>query len=58
MDIAALSTALSTTKVSNDVSVAMLKKSLDTLDTTGENMVKMMELSVNPNLGQNIDFSI
>lgn len=58
MDIAALSTALSTTKVSNDVSVAMLKKSLDTLDTTGENMVKMMELSVNPNLGQNIDLTI
>ena len=58
MDITGLSTAMSTASVSNDVSVAVLKKSLDTLDTTGDNMIKMMEASVNPNLGQNIDFSI
>ncbi|MDO5402094.1 MAG: YjfB family protein [Eubacteriales bacterium] len=58
MDIAGLSTALSTAQVNNDVSVAVLKKSLDTLDTTGENMIKMMEASVYPNLGQNIDYSI
>lgn len=58
MDIAGLSTALTTTQVASDVSVAVLKKSLDTLDTTGENMIKMMESSVYPNLGQNIDYSI
>lgn len=58
MDIAGLSTALSTTQVASDVSVAVLRKSLDTLDTTGENMIKMMESSVYPNLGQNIDYSI
>ncbi|MDD3241143.1 MAG: YjfB family protein [Lachnospira sp.] len=58
MDIAGLSTAMSTASVSNDVGVAVLKKSLDTLDTTGDNMVKMMEASVTPNLGQNIDYSI
>ena len=58
MDIAGLSTALSTTQVASDVGVAVLRKSLDTLDTTGENMIKMMESSVYPNLGQNIDYSI
>lgn len=58
MDIAGLSTALSTTQVASDVSVAVLRKSLDTLDTTGENMIKMMESSVYPNLGHNIDYSI
>lgn len=55
MDIAALSTAMHMTDVQNQVGVAMLNKSLDTLDDMGEGMVKMMEASVTPELGQNID---
>lgn len=58
MDIAGLSTNLSTINVVNDVQVAVLRQSLDTLETSGDSLTKMMEASVNPELGQNIDISI
>lgn len=38
-----------------DVGVAVLAKSLDTIETLGQGMIKMMEQSISPNLGQNID---
>lgn len=59
MDIPGLSMALAQNQVMSDVGVAMLSKSLDTLETVGTNMVDMMEtsleLSVNPAVGANID---
>lgn len=58
MDIAGLSTNLSTSNVVNDVQVAVLRQSLDTLETSGDSLTKMMEASVNPELGQNIDIRI
>ena len=62
MDIPALSMALSQNKILNDVGVAMLSKSLDTMQDTGEALVASIdsaaELSVNPNLGANIDIRI
>ncbi len=58
MDIAGLSTNLSTINVVNDVQVAVLRQSLDTLETSGDSLTKMMEASVNPELGQNIDTRI
>lgn len=58
MDIAGLSTNLSTINVVNDVQVAVLRQSLDTLETLGDSLTKMMEASVNPELGQNIDIRI
>lgn len=58
MDIAGLSTNLSTINVVNDVQVAVLRQSLDTLETSGDSLTKMMETSVNPELGQNIDIRI
>ena len=58
MDVANLSMNLNSSRVINDVQVAVLKKSLDTLETTGDDLPKMMEASVTPNLGQNIDISI
>lgn len=62
MDIPGLSMALAQTQVMNDVGVAMLSKSLDTLETVGTDMVDMMkssmELSVNPSVGVNIDMYI
>ena len=51
MDIASLSTAMSTQNILNDVSVAMLSKSLDTVEDMGDGMVKIMESSVTPYLG-------
>ena len=58
MDIASLSTAMSTQNILNDVSVAMLSKSLDTVEDMGDGMVKIMESSVTPYLGQNIDYHV
>ena len=58
MDIAGLSTNLSTINVVNDVQVAVLRQSLDTLETSGDSLTKMMEASVNPELGLNIDIRI
>ena len=58
MDIASLSTAMSTQNILNDVSVAMLSKSLDTVEDMGDGMVKIMESPVTPYLGQNIDYYV
>lgn len=58
MDIAGLSTALQTRDIMSSVSVGVLNQNLDTIEEMGDGMVKMMEASVNPNLGQNIDFSV
>lgn len=59
MNIPALSVGLSQVQTLNDVGVAMLAKSLDTLESTGDQMVNMMkssmELSVNPAVGGNFD---
>lgn len=58
MDIASLSTALSMTQVNNDVGTLMLSKQLDTMENMGDSMIKLMEQSVNPHIGGNIDISI
>lgn len=58
MNIASLSTALSMTQVNNDIGVLMLGKQLDTVEVMGDSMIKMMEQSVTPHLGANIDISI
>ncbi len=59
IDIPSLSMAMSQNKVMSDFSVAMLDKSLDTFTDLGDTMTKvLMEQSVNPNLGGNIDISV
>lgn len=58
MDIASLSTALSTNRLQTQISVAMLSKSMETTETLGDNMVKMMEQSVQPYLGQHVDINV
>lgn len=63
MDIAALATGLSQSKIMNDVGTAVLSKALDTQESTGNQIVNMidrsaMELSVNPNVGSNFDMSV
>lgn len=58
MDIASLSTALSMTQVNNDFGVIMLSKQLDTAEDMGDSMIKLMEQSVTPHLGGNIDISL
>lgn len=58
MDITSLTMAMSTSNVNTDIGIAVLGKNLDTLKQTGDGMLKMMESSVTPYLGQNIDYSV
>ena len=57
-DIASLSTAMAQNKVMSDFGTAMLAESLDTFESSGDDMKRMMELSVNPSVGANIDVSL
>lgn len=58
MEISALSGALTAADTANQIGVAVLSKNLDTVEALGDGMVKMMEQSVMPHLGQNIDISL
>lgn len=62
MNIPELSTALANVQLSNQVSIAVLDKALESSETAGESMINMMdrsmELSVNPNIGSNIDILV
>lgn len=58
MDIPALSIAMSTEWVQRDWSLALMSKTLDTMETNGDALTKLMESSVTPNLGQNIDIRL
>ena len=58
MDIAALSTSMAMTDVANQAAIRVLSMSLDDLETAGDGLRKMMEMSVNPGLGANIDVSV
>lgn len=54
-DIALAQMPSLSTSAPNDIAVAMLSKQLDMTQTMGSNMVKAMELSVNPHIGGNIN---
>ena len=58
MDIPALSIAMSQANLVTEHTVAMLAKTLDTVEESGAMMIQMMEQSVNPHLGQNIDITV
>ena len=59
MDIAGYSvanaSANASANVQQSVSVAMLSKTLDVQQMQGDQLTKMMEMSVNPSVGGNID---
>lgn len=42
----------------SDIGVAMLNKQLDVSQSSGEALIRAMELSVNPAIGSNIDLYI
>lgn len=61
MDIVAASMALSQSNLSDQVGMALMNLAKDQMEVSGENLVKSMksmELSVNPNVGGQIDISI
>jgi hypothetical protein len=58
MDIAALSMAMSQTKVQESASIAVMGMAMDTCKQDATQMTEMMSnMAVNPNLGNHIDVS-
>lgn len=58
MDVALTSMVLSQLNLQSQIDTAVLTMSLDTVEVASDNMIKMMEQSVTPNLGQSIDIKI
>ncbi len=63
MNIAAIgssdiSLSVSGTSNMNAIDTALLRKSLDAVETNGAMLTQMMEQSVNPNIGANIDIQL
>lgn len=58
MDIANLSLNMGHQNIMSDVATAVLANTLDLVEENGVQMRKMMEQSVQPNLGQNIDLMV
>ena len=55
MYIAALSMALSQMNVRTEANVSIMKKTIDQAETNGQDVVKMLEQSVQPHIGSRLD---
>lgn len=58
MDIAALSTSMAQASTNQMVSLAVTKLAINTSVQQTSDLTQMMEQSVSPNLGKNIDFRV
>ena len=58
MDIASISTAMSMAELQTDIGIAVLSKSMDNMEVMGEGMKKILESSVTPHIGGNVDVSV
>ncbi len=58
MDIASMSLRMNQTNVMRDVNIAVLDNALEQQQADGAALTKMMEASVQPNLGQNFDVRV
>ena len=58
MQVASIPLQVNPPVSSVDVGVAVLAKNLDVVKELGQSMIKMMEQSVTPHLGQNIDLKV
>jgi hypothetical protein len=58
MDISALSISLSQYNLSQAVGISVLKMAKEQSSEQSQQLVQMMELSVQPNLGGNLDISV
>jgi len=56
--VASMSMAMSQASLSQQVSIAVTKKAMTASEESAQALVRMMELSVNPNLGSNINVSV
>lgn len=58
MDIAALSIAMSQFEFRQSASVSIAKLTMDTVQEGMDRQIQIMEQSVNPNIGTNIDIKL
>ena len=58
MDIASYSMANASINLMQSVGVSMLSKTLDSQKMQGDALTKMMEMSINPNVGANVDIRL
>ena len=58
MSIASLSTDMALEKTMTAVGTAVMKQTMDTNEILGNEMIKMMEKSVMPHLGNNVDVKL
>lgn len=58
MSISSLAIGANSINTQSTVGLAMVKKSLEAMDTEGEGFRRMLEASVNPDVGSNIDYSV
>ena len=58
MDISRLTMTTNPMNLMNTVNLSVLSMNLDTIEVTGAAMIKMMEQSVHPELGQTIDIKL
>jgi len=58
ISIAALSTSMSTNNLLTEVSFALCEMALEDMEVNSEGLRKIMEQSVTPHIGQNIDISV
>lgn len=58
MDVAALSSSMKQTQLSQQVDLVLARKAMDVTAKNSQALIKMMELSVNPNLGSKLDVKI
>lgn len=56
--IANASTSMASGALMDKVGIALMSKALDQSETAGTQMVQMLEQSVNPMVGQNIDIRL
>ena len=60
MDVNGLLNVINSTDLNLPIEIgaAVLDKSLEAIEEQGQGIIKMMEASVNPDLGQNIDIKV
>lgn len=58
MDIAALSMSLASADLQTQIGTAVMQLSMDTVEQVSDGMKQMMEQSVTPYIGGNIDITV
>lgn len=55
MDIATMATSMKQSNLTQAVNIAVTKKLMDVTSTESQSMIRMLEQTVNPNLGSILD---